>query len=444
MPTAALDKGDTAWVLICSAFVLLMTMPGLALFYGGMVRQRNVLATLLQSLAALCVISLQWVLFGYSLAFGPDKGGFIGGLEWAGLRGVGPGPSSYAPTIPHQAFMLFQMMFAVITPALITGAFAERKKFAAYLLFLVLWATLVYDPLAHWVWGEGGFLRKLGALDFAGGTVVHLSSGTSALVCSLMIGKRKGYPQTPMPPHNLPLTLIGAGLLWFGWFGFNAGSALEASGLAANAFLATNTAAAAAALGWMVAEWKLRGKPTALGTASGAVAGLVAITPACGFVGPIAALIIGAVAGMLCFGGCHLKARLGYDDSLDVVGVHGVGGTWGALATGLFAWKAINGAGADGLFHGNPGQFWVQAVAVLATIALAAPMTFVIVKIVDALIGIRVREEDEVTGLDLSQHSENAYVLGGPMVGEHVSAPRDDAPRRSGGSLVGSGGKELR
>src|SRR5437016_2483557 len=437
-----IDKGDTAWVLVCTALVLLMTAPGLALFYGGMVRQKNVLATLLQSFAALAIISIQWVLYGYSLAFGPDHGGLIGGLDWAGLRGVGPGPSSYAPTIPHQAFMLFQMMFAVITPALITGAFAERKKFAAYLLFLVLWATLVYDPLAHWVWGEGGFLRKLGALDFAGGTVVHLSSGTSALVCALMIGKRKGYPQTPMPPHNLPLTLIGAGLLWFGWFGFNAGSALEASGLAANAFLATNTGAAAAALGWMVAEWKLRGKPTALGTASGAVAGLVAITPACGFVGPLAALIIGGVAGMLCFAGCHLKGRLGYDDSLDVVGVHGVGGTWGALATGLFAWKAINGAGADGLFHGNPGQFWTQLVAVLATIALAAPMTYVILKIVDALIGVRVREDDEVTGLDLSQHSENAYVLGGTVIGEHVGAPRDDAaPRRSDGSLLGALGK---
>jgi ammonium transporter, Amt family len=437
MPIAALDKGDTAWVLICSAFVLLMTMPGLALFYGGMVRQRNVLSTLVQSLAALCVISLQWVLFGYSLAFGPDKGGLIGGLEWVGLRGVGPGPSGYAPTIPHQAFMLFQMMFAVITPALITGAFAERKRFAAYLLFIILWSTLVYDPLAHWVWAEGGFLRKLGALDFAGGTVVHLSSGTSALVCALMIGKRRGYPQTPMPPHNLPLTLIGAGLLWFGWFGFNAGSALEASGVAVNAFLTTNTGAAAAALGWMAAEWKLRGKPTALGTASGAVAGLVAITPACGFVGPLAAMVIGGVAGILCFAGCHLKARLGYDDSLDVVGVHGVGGTWGALATGLFAWKAVNGGGADGLFHGNPGQLWTQLVAVLATILLAAPMTFVILKIVDALVGIRVSADDEVTGLDLSQHSENAYALGGSIVGEHVgSAPREELSRRSSSSAL--------
>jgi Amt family ammonium transporter len=417
-----IDKGDTAWVLVCTALVLLMTAPGLALFYGGMVRQKNVLATLLQSFAALAIISIQWVLYGYSLAFGPDHGGLIGGLDWAGLRGVGPGPSSYAPTIPHQAFMLFQMMFAVITPALITGAFAERKKFAAYLLFVVLWATFVYDPLAHWVWAEGGFLRKLGALDFAGGTVVHLSSGTSALVCALMLGKRRGYPRTPMPPHNLPLTIIGAGLLWFGWFGFNAGSALEASGLAASAFLSTNTGAAAGALGWMFAEWILRGKPTALGTASGAVAGLVVITPACGFVGPIAAIAIGGIGGALCFSACHLKARLGYDDSLDVVGVHGVGGVWGALATGLFAWKAVNGAGADGLFHGNPGQLWTQVLAVLATIVLAAPMTWVILKVVDALVGIRVTEEAELSGLDLSQHSESAYALGGSIVGEHTTA----------------------
>ena len=442
MPTAALDKGDTAWILICTAFVLLMTLPGLALFYGGMVRQRNVLATLLQSLAALCVVSIQWVLFGYSLAFGPDKGGLIGGLEWAGLRGVGPGPSSYAPTVPHQAFMLFQMMFAVITPALITGAFAERKKFAAYLLFVLLWTTLVYDPLAHWVWGDGGFLRKLGALDFAGGTVVHLSSGTSALVCALVIGKRKGYPHTPMPPHNLPLTIMGAGLLWFGWFGFNAGSALEASGVAANAFLTTNTGAAAAALGWMACEWKLRGKPTALGTASGAVAGLVAITPACGFVGPVAAIVIGGVAGALCFGGCHLKARLGYDDSLDVVGVHGVGGTWGAIATGLFAWKAVNGAGADGLFHGNAAQLGTQLIAILVTVALAAPLTWVILKVVDALVGVRVGADDELTGLDLSQHSESAYALGGSIIGEHVSpSSRDERAHMGSTALLSALGK---
>jgi ammonium transporter, Amt family len=440
-----IDKGDTAWVLVCSALVLLMLVPGLALFYGGMVRQKNVLATLLQSFAALCVVSLQWVVFGYSLAFGPDRGGLLGGLEWAGLRGVGPAPHpGYAATIPHQAFMLFQMMFAAITPALIAGAFAERKKFSSFLLFTLLWSTLVYDPLAHWVWSEGGFLHKLGALDFAGGTVVHLSSGVSALVCAVVIGRRKGYPATPMPPHNLPLTLIGAGLLWFGWFGFNAGSALEASGVAANAFLATNTAASAAALAWMLLEWKLRGKPTALGTASGAVAGLVAITPACGFVGPMAAIAIGAAGGMLCFAGCHIKARLGYDDALDVVGVHGVGGLWGALATGLFAWKAVNGAGGDGLFHGNPSQLLTQLVAVGATVALAAPMTFLILKIVDVVVGLRVEEEHELTGLDLSLHSENAYVLGGATAGEHLTGrPRhDSSPAPSASVMTPALGRE--
>ena len=416
-----IDKGDTAWVLVCSALVLLMTIPGLALFYGGMVRQRNVLATLLQSFAALCVVSLQWVLFGYSLAFGPSHGGFIGDFSWAGLHGVGPGPyAGYAATIPHSAFMLFQMMFAAITPALIAGAFAERMKFSAFVLFTLLWSTFVYDPVAHWVWNEGGFLHKLGALDFAGGTVVHLSSGASALVCALVIGKRKGYPRTPMPPHNLPFTLIGAGLLWFGWFGFNAGSALEASGVAAGAFLTTHVAAAAAALGWMGSEWALRGKPTALGTASGAVAGLVAITPACGYVGPLAAVLIGAAAGSLCFGACHLKSRLGYDDALDVVGVHGVGGTFGALATGLFAWKAINAAGGDGLFHGNPGQLKVQLIAIAATVIIAAPATWLILKLVDATVGLRVPEEDEITGLDLTQHAENAYAIGGPSMSEQA------------------------
>ena len=419
----AIDKADTAWVLVSSALVLMMIVPGIALFYGGMVRQKNVLATLLQSFAVLCVVSLQWVLFGYSLAFGPDQGGVLGGLDWSGLRGIGPAPyPAYAATIPHQAFMLFQMMFAAFTPALITGAFAERKRFSSFLLFTILWTTLVYDPLAHWVWSENGFLHKLGALDFAGGTVVHLSSGASALVCAIVLGKRRGYPSQPMPPHNLPLTLVGAGLLWFGWFGFNAGSALEASGVAVNAFLTTNTAAAAAALAWMAAEWNLRGKPTALGTASGAVAGLVAITPACGYVGPIAAMAIGAVGGLLCFAGCHLKARLGYDDSLDVVGIHGVGGIWGALATGLFAWKAINAGGGNGLFHGNAHQLGVQLVAVLATIALAVPATFLILKVVDATLGLRVDTEDELTGLDLTQHSENAYVLGGSVPSERPPA----------------------
>src|SRR5499426_3214269 len=293
-----LDTGDTAWVLTSSALVLLMTAPGLALFYGGMVRQKNALGTLMHSFIIMALISIQWVLWGYSLAFGPDHGGIIGGLDWIGLRGVGVEPfDAYAKTIPHSAFMVFQMMFAIITPALITGAFAERKKFSAFLLFTVLWATLVYDPLAHWVWGDGGWLKKLGALDFAGGTVVHISSGVSALVCAIMIGKRRGFGHQPMQPHNLPMTVMGAALLWFGWFGFNAGSALEANGLAVSAFLATNTAAAAAALGWMFTEWMTRGKPTVLGAASGAVAGLVAITPASGFVAPVPSIIIGAAAG---------------------------------------------------------------------------------------------------------------------------------------------------
>jgi Amt family ammonium transporter len=409
-----IDSGDTAWVLMSAALVLLMTAPGLALFYGGMVRQKNALGTLMQSFIVLALISVQWVLWGYSLAFGPDKGGFIGGLEWVGLHGVGAAPNpDYAATIPHQAYMLFQMMFAVITPALITGAFAERKKFSTFIVFILAWATLVYDPLAHWVWGTGGWLHELGALDFAGGTVVHISSGISALAAALIIGRRRGYGHQPMPPHNLPMTVMGASLLWFGWFGFNAGSALAANGLAAHAFTTTNTATAAAALGWMLTEWNSRGKPTVLGAASGAVAGLVAITPAAGFVTPMAALFIGALAGFLCYTACNLKARLGYDDSLDVVGVHGVGGTWGALATGLFATKLVNPAGGDGFFYGNPRQLWIQILAVVVTWVLGFVMTTVILKVLDATMGLRVSEEDELAGLDLSQHSETAYVLGG-------------------------------
>jgi Amt family ammonium transporter len=417
-----IDKGDTAWMLTSCALVLLMTAPGLALFYAGMVRQKNALGTLMQSFIIMAVISIQWVLWGYSLAFGPDIGGIIGNLDWVGLRGVGGEPyEAYSKTIPHSVFMLFQMMFAIITPALITGAFAERKKFAAFLLFTLLWATFVYDPLAHWVWGDGGWLKKLGALDFAGGTVVHISSGVSALVCALVIGKRRGYGQQPMPPHNLPFTVIGAGLLWFGWFGFNAGSALEANALAASAFLATNTAAAAAALGWMFTEWMSRGKPTVLGAASGAVAGLVAITPACGFVGPMSAIGIGGLAGTFCYLACNFKSKLGYDDSLDVVGVHAVGGTWGALATGIFASKAVNDAGADGLLYGNPGQLVTQVIAIAATMCLAVVGTFIILKVVDAIVGLRVGAEEEVAGLDLSQHSETAYAMGGGSYGEFAS-----------------------
>jgi Amt family ammonium transporter len=426
-PTAApvtIDKGDTAWILTSSALVLMMTAPGLALFYSGMVRQKNALATLMHSFIIMALISIQWVLWGYSLAFGPDVGGVIGSLEWFGLRGVGGEPNpAYAKTIPHSAFMMFQMMFAIITPALITGAFAERKKFSAFILFTVLWATFVYDPLAHWVWGDGGWLKSLGALDFAGGTVVHISSGVSALVCALVIGRRKGFGYQPMQPHNLPMTVIGAGLLWFGWFGFNAGSALEANSLAVSAFIATNTGAAAAALGWLFTEWLSRGRPTVLGAASGAVAGLVAITPASGFVGPVASIAIGAVAGVICYLACNVKARFGYDDSLDVVGVHGVGGTWGAIATGLFASKAINEAGGDGLFYGNASQLVPQLLAVGATLLLASVMTFVILKVVDAVVGLRVSEEEEVAGLDLSQHSETAYALGAGSFGEFAAGP---------------------
>jgi Amt family ammonium transporter len=400
-------------MLTSAALVLMMTAPGLALFYGGMVRRQNALGTIMHSFIIMALISLQWILWGYSLAFGPDIGGVVGSLAWIGLRGVGLDPyPDYAATIPHQAFMIYQLMFAIITPALITGAFAERIKFKAFLVFTLLWATFIYDPLAHWVWGVKGWLREMGALDFAGGTVVHISSGVSALAAALLIGKRRGYGSEPMPPHNLPLTVTGAAMLWVGWFGFNAGSALTSGGLATSAFVVTHIATAVATLSWMLTEWASRGKPTVLGAASGAVAGLVAITPASGFVGPLSAVVIGAVAGFLCYNACNFKTKLGYDDSLDVVGVHGVGGTWGALATGLFATKAINDAGNNGLFFGNPGQLWVQFVGVLATWVFAFVGSWILLKIVDAVIGLRVHEEDEVVGLDLSQHNENAYALG--------------------------------
>jgi len=415
LPTAAapqpkIDKGDTAWMLTSAALVLMMTIPGLFLFYGGLVRRKNVLGTIMHSFIIVAVISIQWVLWGYSLAFGPDIGGWIGSSDWFGLNGVGPEPNAdYAATIPHAAFMIYQMMFAVITPALITGAFAERIKFSAFLVFIVLWATLIYDPLAHWVWGVKGWMREMGALDFAGGTVVHISSGASALVAAWMFGKRIGYGQEAMPPHNLPFSVIGAGLLWVGWFGFNAGSALAADGLATSAFDATHVATAAATLSWLAMDWILRGKPTVLGAASGAVAGLVAITPGSGFVGPMSALWIGIGGGIFCSIACSLKPRFGYDDSLDVVGVHGVGGTWGALATGLFASKAINPAGNDGLLFGNPGQLGIQLVAVLATLILAIVGTYIILSIVKAVMGLRVADEEEMIGLDLSQHNERAY-----------------------------------
>jgi Amt family ammonium transporter len=405
----AVDAGDTAWLLISTALVMLMT-PGLALFYGGMVRRKNVLATILQSFIALGLISVQWVLFGYSLAFGPDIGHFIGSLKWIGLSGVGLTPNSdYAATVPHQAYMMFQMMFAVITPALITGAFAERFKFNTYILFILLWSTFVYCPIAHWVWGVGGWIRNLGALDFAGGLVVHVSSGIAALAAALVIGKRKVYEGELTQPNNLTMTLTGAAMLWFGWFGFNAGSALTSGGLATSAFTATHISAASAAVAWLFAEWLHNGKPTVLGAASGAVAGLVAITPASGFVGPLSAMIIGLCAGVLCYFAIGLKTKFGYDDSLDVVGVHGVGGAFGALATGLFASTAINPYGNNGLFFGNFSLLGIQALSVVAAVIYSFAISWVILKVLDLTIGIRVKEEDEKDGLDLSQHGESGY-----------------------------------
>jgi Amt family ammonium transporter len=402
------NAGDTAWLLISTALVMLMIAPGLALFYGGLVSQRNVLSTLMHSFFLLCLISIQWIIWGYSLSFGSDKGGIIGGLDYLFFMGVGPeaiGGASY----PHLAFAMFQAMFAVITVALITGAFAERMSFKAFIIFSLLWATLIYDPLAHWVWG-GGWLMRLGALDFAGGTVVHISSGVSALVAAIIIGRRVGYPGKTLPPHNLSLTIIGASLLWFGWFGFNAGSALGANGLAALAFTLTNAAAATAGLTWTFVEWLHRGKPTVLGTVTGAVAGLVAITPASGYVTVPASLAIGLGAGLVCYVGVNtLKPRFGYDDSLDVFGVHGLGGTWGAIATGLFATKSVNAAGADGLFYGNPRQLVNQIIGVLASWAMAAAGTFVILKLVSAVTPLRVSEEEEIVGLDLALHGELAY-----------------------------------
>lgn len=405
-----IDTGDTTFVMISAALVMLMT-PGLALFYGGMVRKKNVLATIMQSFSVIAIASVQWVLIGYTLAFGPDQGHLIGSLDWLGFNGVGADPNpDYAATIPHQAFAMFQMMFAIITPALITGAFAERMRFPAFVLFITLWMTFVYDPLAHWVWGVDGWLRNLGALDFAGGTVVHISSGVSGLVAALVLGKRKSHGAEPLIPHNIPFTILGAALLWFGWFGFNAGSALGASGLAVSAFLVTNTAAAAGAVAWAMAEWLHHGKPTVLGAASGAVAGLVAITPAAGFVGPMSSVAIGLVVGVLCyFAVAIVKNKLGYDDSLDAFGIHGVGGTWGAIATGIFASTAINSAGNDGLLFGNPALVGTQVVAVLATIVFAATSTFIILKVVDLVCGLRVSAEEEEVGLDLTQHGEDAY-----------------------------------
>jgi Amt family ammonium transporter len=408
MPTT-ISAGDTAWLLMSAALVMLMT-PALGFFYGGLVRRKNVLATIMHSFFILCLISVQWVLWGYTLAFGPDHGGLIGGLDWLALRGVGQDAGPYAPTVPHEAYMVFQMMFAVITPALITGAFAERKRFKAFVVFTLLWATLVYDPVAHWVWG-GGWLGQLGALDFAGGTVVHITSGVSALVAALVLGRRVGYGREALEPHDATMTVLGASLLWFGWFGFNAGSAITAGGLAANAFVVTNTAAAMAALTWMTVSWLHKGAPSVLGSAAGAVAGLVAITPASGYVDVSASILIGLGAGVFCYTAIQLTKRLKVDDALDVFGVHGVGGAWGAIATGLFATVAINSGAKDGLFYGNPGQLGIQAIAVGASILYSAVMTFVILKLIDVFVGLRVPESEEVLGLDASQHREAAYQI---------------------------------
>ncbi|HEU0115574.1 MAG TPA: ammonium transporter [Thermomicrobiales bacterium] len=407
-----IDAGDTAWVLMATALVMLMT-PALGFFYGGLVQRKNVLATLMHSFFILALISVQWVLWGYSLAFGPDHGGLIGGLDWLGLRGVGMAPNpDYAATIPHEAFIVFQMMFAVITPALITGAFAERKRFKAFVLFTLIWATLVYAPVAHWVWGVGGWIRDLGAIDFAGGTVVHITSGVSALVAASVLGKRLGFGKAPLEPHNLTYTVLGAGLLWFGWFGFNAGSALAANGLAANAFVVTNTAAAMGALTWMTVSWLRHGRPSVLGAAAGAVAGLVAITPASGYVDPAASILIGLAAGAICFCSVDLfKNIVKVDDALDVFAVHGMGGITGALATGLFAQAAINPAGADGLFSGNPTLLARQFVAVVAVAFYAAGMTWAILKGIELTIGLRAPEHEEALGLDASIHGEAGYQL---------------------------------
>ncbi len=407
-----LNTGDIAWVLVSSALVLLMTLPGIALFYGGLVRKKNVLSMIMMSFATLCLISLQWILYGYSLAFGPDIGHFIGTFDWIGLKNIDlAAPSNYAPTIPHSLFLTFQMMFAIITPALISGSIAERMRFSAYMVFILLWTTFVYDPIAHWVWAQDGWLRNLGVLDFAGGSVVHISSGVSALICAIVIGRRKMFGQR-IRPHNLTLTLIGAALLWFGWFGFNAGSALKANALAVSAFLATNTAAAAGGLMWMVLDRKSTGKPTILGGLTGAVCGLVAITPASGYVGTSSAIIIGAISAIGCYQAITwVKSKYEYDDSLDVFGIHGVGGIIGALLTGFFADTAINSEGANGLLFGNPTQLLLQVVGTFVVILYAAIATFIVLKLLEKVMCLRVEENDELVGLDLSQHQESAYTL---------------------------------
>jgi len=405
-----LNSGDMAWILASSALVLLMT-PGLAFFYGGLVRNKNVITTLYQVFAVVLIVSVQWVLFGYTLAFGPDVGHVIGNLQWALFNNVGAKPdAAYAPTIPNELYGIFQMMFAIITPALIVGGLAERVKFSSFLVFITLWATFIYDPLAHWVWGIGGWLHNLGILDFAGGTVVHISSGVSGLVCAMYLGKRAEHGSPTIKAHNVPMVLLGTALLWFGWFGFNAGSAVAASSLSVSAFLVTNTATAASALGWMLVERWRTGHATLVGACAGAVAGLVAITPACGFVTVGGSLVIGFVGGIICFFSTTLmKGFFGYDDALDAFGGHGIGGTWGAIATGLFATVTINSSGANGLLYGNPDQLLIQLVGVAATWIFCGLGTFVLLKLVDRVMGLRVTPEEEKIGLDIVLHNENAY-----------------------------------
>ena len=414
-----IDTGDTAWVLISAALVFLMT-PGLGFFYGGMVRSKNVLTTIMQSFFIVAMVSVEWVLIGYTMTFGADINGFIGSLDKIGLAGVGMNVLENG-TIPELAFVAFQCMFAVITPALITGAFAERMKFAAFALFILLWAIFIYNPMAHWVWG-GGFLAELGALDFAGGLVIHILSGVSGLTLCILLGKRRGYGRTAMLPHNLPMTVLGASLLWFGWFGFNAGSALGANALAANAFVASQAAAAAATVSWVLTEWKINGKPTILGAASGCIAGLVAITPAAGFVAPMPAVIIGLVGGIVChFAVAVLKEKLGYDDALDAFGVHGIGGTWGAIATGIWATTDVNPAGATGLFFGETHLFTAQLISIVVAYVLAIAGSYILYKIVSLIMDVRADETEELTGLDISEHGERGYsrsvLTGSPMMG---------------------------
>ncbi|MBE2973575.1 ammonium transporter [Priestia megaterium] len=403
-----MQMGDSVFMFFSALLVWIMT-PAIALFYGGMVRSKNMLSTAMYSVGSLAVISVLWIVAGYSLAFSTGGNAFIGNLDWVGLKGVGFTPNGdYSATIPHNMFMMFQLTFAVLTVAIISGAFAERMKFSAFILFAILWSLFVYAPVAHWVWGVGGWLRELGAIDFAGGNVVHISSGVAGLILALVVGKRKNADAAA--PHNLPLTLLGGMLIWFGWFGFNVGSSLTINSVAMTAFINTNTAAATGIIGWLVVEWIINKKPTLLGAVSGAIAGLVAITPACGFVTPFASIVIGFIGGAVCFWGIFsLKKKIGYDDALDAFGLHGIGGTWGGIATGLFATTSVNDAGANGLFYGDPSLLWKQLMAIVATYLFVGIATFIIVKVVGLIVSLRATQEEETLGLDITLHGERAY-----------------------------------